>query len=161
MPSGFGEVEISDLCKRFRLPTLRDINGFRDFLKSGGDTSSDDLRPLMNCAKMIPCSTAECEQGFSEMNLVITPVRTKLLVERVSALMFINLHGPPLKQWDPTPYVTTWLRCHRSAESRGREWQPIPVKINLTHCGDSYDRYINGKLHDFFPHCSAVCSGHN
>lgn len=118
MPPGFGEVEISELCKRFRLPTVSAINGFRDFIESTGDATPDELRPLINCTKVIPCSTAECERGFSQMNLIITPTRTKLLIERVSALMFIKLHGPPLNQWDPTGYVTTWLRCHRSAEDR-------------------------------------------
>lgn len=54
------------------------------------------------------------KKGFSQMNLVITPSHMKLLIERVAALMVINLHGPPLNQWDPAGYVITWLRCHRS-----------------------------------------------
>ncbi|KAK0147671.1 E3 SUMO-protein ligase KIAA1586 [Merluccius polli] len=131
MPTGYGEMEISQLCKRFGLPTLSAINGFRDFIESTGDATPDDLRPLMNCTKVIPCSTAECERGFSEMNLVITPTRTKLLIERVSALMFIHLHGPPLKQWNPEEYVKTWLRCHRSAEDR--RMRPASDPRNTTH----------------------------
>uniref|UniRef100_A0A3Q2XWZ4 DUF4371 domain-containing protein n=1 Tax=Hippocampus comes TaxID=109280 RepID=A0A3Q2XWZ4_HIPCM len=99
MPPGFGETEIAALCQRFRLHIASAINGFRDFIESSGDDDDTpaDLRPLMNCTKLIPCNT---------------------LIERVSALMFIKLHGPPMKQWDPTSYVTTWLRCHHSAEDR-------------------------------------------
>lgn len=120
MPPGFGEAEIAALCKRFRLQIASAISGFRDFVESSGDDSDtpDDLKPLINCTKVIPCSTAECERGFSQMNLIITPIRTRLLIERVSALMFIKLHGPPMHQWNPTSYGTTWLRSHRSAEDR-------------------------------------------
>ncbi|KAL3056623.1 hypothetical protein OYC64_019161 [Pagothenia borchgrevinki] len=119
MPPGYGEVQVSELCQRFRLPTVSVINAFRDFVESTVDDATPaKLRPLMYCTRFIPYSTAECERGFSQMNLIITPTRNRLLIERVSTLMFIKLHGPPLTQWDPTGYVTTWLRRHRSAEDK-------------------------------------------
>ncbi|KAK5905048.1 hypothetical protein CesoFtcFv8_006555 [Champsocephalus esox] len=62
MPSGYGEVQVSELCQRFRLPTVSVINAFRDFVESTVDDAIPaELRPLMNCTRLIPCSTAECE----------------------------------------------------------------------------------------------------
>jgi len=74
-----------------------------------------DLKPLVNCTRIIPCSTAECERGFSHTNIIVSDTRSKLLVSHVSSLMFIKLHGPPLRSWIPTRYAKTWLRKHRSA----------------------------------------------
>ncbi|XP_076829399.1 E3 SUMO-protein ligase KIAA1586-like [Brachyhypopomus gauderio] len=59
--------------------------------------------------------TAECERGFSHMNIIISDTRSKLLISNVSSLLFIKLHGPPLKLWNPTKYAKLWLRNHRSA----------------------------------------------
>ena len=76
-----------------------------------------DLQPLVNCTHVtrIPSSTAECERGFSHMNIIVSDTRSTLLVSHVSSLLFIKLHGPPLKSWNPTMYAKTWLRIHRSA----------------------------------------------
>jgi len=40
---------------------------------------------------------------------------TSLLLSHVWSLMFIRQNGPPLKQWNPQPYVRTWLLNHSSA----------------------------------------------
>lgn len=79
------------------------------------------LIPLFNCTKLIPCSTADCERGFSLMNVTITPTRSRL-----TSLMFVKLHGPSLRDLDPEPYVKTWLRKHRIAEdNRTRQSKPV------------------------------------
>jgi len=49
------------------------------------------------------------------MNLILTDIRSLLLIKHVSALMFIKLHGPPLADWKPGRYVNTWLLRHRKA----------------------------------------------
>ena len=69
-----------------------------------------DLQPLVNCTHVIPSSTAECERGFSHMNLIVSDTRSMLLVSHVSSLLFIKLHRPPLKSWNPTTYAKKWLR---------------------------------------------------
>ncbi|XP_058841147.1 E3 SUMO-protein ligase KIAA1586-like [Acipenser ruthenus] len=126
LPQGYGENEVERLCRRFQLNERIIKNAFRDFKENNGRIP-DDLAPLINCTRVIPCSTAECERGFSQMNLIITDQRSKILIKHASALMFIKLHGPPLRQWNPSPYVTTWLRHnHRSADdSRTRVAAPI------------------------------------
>ena len=57
------------------------------------------LKPLMNAVNTIPCSTAECERGFSSMNIIVTNLRSDLLVQDVSALMFIMINGPSSSIW--------------------------------------------------------------
>ncbi|KAJ8884227.1 hypothetical protein PR048_016084 [Dryococelus australis] len=49
-PPGLGEIEIERLSR-----------------------VSKELNLLFNCVKQIPCSSAECERAFSQMDLVISP----------------------------------------------------------------------------------------
>ena len=52
------------------------IIAFEDFLDNGGKKSVPvDLEPLLNCIKVIPCSSAECERGFRAMNNILTNSR--------------------------------------------------------------------------------------
>jgi hypothetical protein len=74
------------------------------------------LAPLLSTVNTLPCSTTECERGFSVMNIIITKLKTKLLVSNVSAATFIKLNAPPLSIWNATPYIKSWIVHHRSAE---------------------------------------------
>lgn len=123
-PPGFGECEIESLCRRFKLNVFKTKNAYRDYLEDSSRVPKD-LNNLLNCTKLIPCSSSECERGFSQMNLIISPTRTRLTTAHVSSLMFVKLHGPDLRDWNTEPYVKTWLRKHRSAhDTRTREAQP-------------------------------------
>lgn len=115
IPIGYGEREVERLCKRFKLNASKVKNDYRDYLDNSMRVPKE-LNRLINCSKLIPCSSAECERGFSMMNNIISATRTRLLIPHVASLLFIKLHGPPLSDWDPEPYVTTWLRTHRSAD---------------------------------------------
>ena len=114
----FGGSQVKSLCHRFHMTQV--INAtiivFEDFLDNGGKKSvPEDLEPLLNCIKVIPCSSAECEKGFSAINNILTNSRSRLVVQRVSNLIIIKLHGPPVNLWKPEKYVRKWLRNHRSA----------------------------------------------
>jgi len=76
----FGENEISKLCARFGVSTRPTLRSFRSFVKSHGKTVEDHLRRLVSSVAVIPVSTAECERGFSAMNLLLTPRRSSLHV---------------------------------------------------------------------------------
>ena len=115
VPPGFGEDEVKEMCSRFKLPCVLTVNAFRDYVDNGGRRMPADLQPLVNCTRIIPCNTDECERGFSHMNIIVSDTRSMLLVFHVSSLMFIKLHGPPLGSWNSTMYAKTWLRKHRSA----------------------------------------------
>lgn len=58
---------------------------------------------------------------FSHMNIIMNDLRSTLLIDHVSDLMFIHLHGPPVSQWKPLSYVKSWVTKHRHAtDSRTR-----------------------------------------
>ncbi|KAK1898678.1 E3 SUMO-protein ligase KIAA1586 [Dissostichus eleginoides] len=118
-----GEAQVKRLCRRFNLGEEQAVNGMRDFLEHP-DSEPESLKPLIQCMKTIPCSTAECERGFSLMNNICTDKRSTLLLSNVSNLMMISINGPPVTLFEPRKYVTTWLRSHRSATQAKRQCTP-------------------------------------
>jgi len=74
------------------------------------------LKQVMNAVDTIPVSTAECERGFSKMNIVCTSLRSRLSVMHMSSLMFISLSGPPLSSWKPLPFVKSWISLLQTGE---------------------------------------------
>lgn len=124
----YEEACIKQLTLRFRLDQRKVLEGFRDYKDDSSVIPcphSQDLSPLTNILSLIPVSSAECEQGFSLMNIIMCPLRCRLLSESVSALMFVNLNGPPLSKWNPMGYVKSWLVKHRGAtDTRTRPCKP-------------------------------------
>lgn len=115
------EDVIRELCTHFRLPYGLIRDAYCDYKDSGGKQITEQLKPLMNSVNTIPCSTAECERCFSVMNLIITDLRSTLIVQHVPALIFIKINGPPLAIWKPEKYVQSCLLHHRWAtDSRTR-----------------------------------------
>jgi hAT family C-terminal dimerisation region len=94
MEFDYGEEQIHLLCRRFRLHYSTARDAYSDFKDSGGRKMPLGLNLLMNAVNTIPVSTAECERGFSVMNVIFGERRAKLLVQHVSDLMFIKHHGP-------------------------------------------------------------------
>lgn len=109
----YGENQIKRLASRFQLDTDRTIRGMRAYID--GDKDDKNILLLIRALKTIPCSSAECERGFSVMNNIVTDTRSNLILENVSHLMFINVNGPPLSLFNPREYVKKWLLHHRSA----------------------------------------------
>ena len=118
MEFDYTEEQIRLLCRRFRLHYSTARDAYSDFKDSGGRKMPLGLNLLMNAVNTITVSTAECERGFSVMNVIFGERRAKLLVQHVSALMFNKHHGPPLLQWQPLRYVKSWLLKHCSASDR-------------------------------------------
>lgn len=134
---GFGQTEVEQLCKRFKLNINRTLTAYRDYLDNSRRVP-EGLRELINCTTIIPCSSADCERGFSSMNNIVTPIRNALTVSHVSSLLFVKLQGPPLRRWKPDPYVTTWLRRHRSAaDTQTRRAEP-PRKEDKNGKGEEF-----------------------
>lgn len=105
----FGENEISYLCTRLSLSIRPAVRAFRKFVESKGKVIDSELKPLMSAVEAIAVSTAECERGFSCMNLTVSSTRNSLAIPTVSSLMFLKLVGPPLEQFQPLPFVKSWL----------------------------------------------------
>jgi len=105
IPPFYGRNEIRSLSERFQLNVSKAITAFQDYLDNGGKRLPKNLKPLLNCAKVTACSSSECERGFSRMNLLFSDIRSRLLIQNVTILMFIKLHGPRLTMWDPNDYI--------------------------------------------------------
>ena len=118
-----GELQVKRLCRRFSLCEEQAVNGMRDFLEHP-DKEPESLIPLIRCMQTIPCSTAECERGFSLMNNVCTDKRSTLLLSNICHLMMISINGPPLSLFEPRQYITTWLKSHCSATQAKRTCTP-------------------------------------
>lgn len=90
------------LGKLFKLSSTSVINAFKDYVEEAGQHIPKDLQSLINFSEVIPSSTAECKRGFSHGNIIIIPKHSRILINQVSSLLFVRLHGLPLKHWDPT-----------------------------------------------------------
>lgn len=116
----FGENEIRRICDRFLINKDKSLRGMRAFVdeneKIDDINKIEDLNDLHILINTFPCSTAECERGFSLMNNICTELRSKLTIQNISHLMFINVNGPPINKWNPETYVKSWITSHRTAE---------------------------------------------
>lgn len=99
------------MSRRFGLSEFESLVSFRS------RNASSDLIKTLN---ILLTTTSECERGFSDMNITITDLRTRLTIENVSDLMFISINGPTVEDFNPQPYVKIWLQHHRSADSAPR-----------------------------------------
>lgn len=97
------------MSERLSVDGRQSIRAFRKFKENGGKIVPPELKPLLLALNTVPVCTAECERGFSQMNLIISPTRNCLSVETVSSLLFGKLVGPPLAKFIPLPYVKSWL----------------------------------------------------
>jgi hypothetical protein len=67
------------------------------------------INPLTGTLKTIQCGTAVCELGFSVTNIIVTKIRTELLISSVSATMLVKFDTTPLIMCKATPYAESWL----------------------------------------------------
>jgi hypothetical protein len=113
----YGETEVESLCQRFNIDNPRAvIRAYRKYRDSDGKDTPDELMELLVAVNSIPIASAECERGFSQMNLTCTANRASLLTSTISSLLFLNLVGPPLAKFNPVPYVRSWVaKGHRTA----------------------------------------------
>ena len=99
-----GEAHLKRLCRRFHLCEEQAVNGMRDFIEHP-ESEPECLKPLIRCMQTMPCSTAECERGFSLMNIVYTDQRARMLLYNVSNLMMTSINGAPVRLFEPGKYV--------------------------------------------------------
>uniref|UniRef100_A0A672RKS2 HAT C-terminal dimerisation domain-containing protein n=1 Tax=Sinocyclocheilus grahami TaxID=75366 RepID=A0A672RKS2_SINGR len=107
----YGETEVESLCWRFDIDSpCAFIRAYREYRDSDGKCIPDQLKELFAAVNSIYISSAECERGFSQMNLICSPNRASLHTSTISYLPFLNLVGPPpLSKFDPVPYVRSWI----------------------------------------------------
>ena len=111
-----GELRLKSLCNRLQVSFSDYRKPFRDFI-SLPDTVPHEIMDLQEAVACYPVASADCERGFSAMNLICSDIRSTLTIKNISNLLFISLVGPPLAMFNPKPYVKEWLkRHHRHAE---------------------------------------------
>ena len=127
-----GENNLKSLCDRFSLDFSVYKESFRDYI----DEPTKMPKKLMEIAAVantLPVTSADCERGFSTMNNICSDDRNRLLVKRISNLIFLSLVGPPVSQFQPSSYVKLWLRGHRSADD-------TRTRVASQSCNTRYER---------------------
>jgi hypothetical protein len=68
------------------------IRAFREYMKYREEIPNE-LSRIRRILNTIAVSSSECERGFSQMNLIVTPWRSSLLVKTIEYLLFIIIIG--------------------------------------------------------------------
>ncbi|KAJ3587979.1 hypothetical protein NHX12_011573 [Muraenolepis orangiensis] len=105
----FGDNEVRALCDVLHVNQQEAHLGFTEYKASGGRNIPNTMKKLLMAVDTLSPSNADCERGFSTMNNIRTEYRSKLTTTNAANLLFISSVGPPCRQWDPLPYVKTWL----------------------------------------------------
>lgn len=104
------------LAKFCHLDVREAVEEFRHY-KNNTRRIGSTLAFLLQRVKLLPVSSAECERGFSCMNLNDTDVRNRLTINSLSALIFLKVNGPEPSKFNPTTYVEKWLQEGHHASS--------------------------------------------
>ncbi|KAI7810725.1 hypothetical protein IRJ41_005853 [Triplophysa rosa] len=136
----YGEKEIHDLAKHLGVPTRAAVEEYR-FWKLEGDSPGKTIKRLITASKTYLATSAECERGFSAMSDTANKRRNCLRAKSLSSVLFLDVNGPPLEQFDPKSFVLSWLKDgHRlsTATKTGRQaqtkadrplWTVLGVKV--------------------------------
>jgi hAT family C-terminal dimerisation region len=127
----YGEESVTRLAKRLCLPIRPVVEAFRKYKVESGKPQPE-LVKLLAAAETYPGSTAECERGFSAMNEMVWEKRNRLNVDTLSNTMFIKLNGVSVANFDPYPYVQSWIAAGNRLSS---SWitGPKPCEQSNTH----------------------------
>ena len=93
-----------------------------------GETCPNFLH-MIDLIYTLPASTAECERGFSVMKTTKTDWRSSLSSERLSDLIMICLHSPPISEFNPSTAIDLWRRV---SETKWRYTSYIRPKSSET-----------------------------
>jgi len=112
----FGDKEVVRLATVCHLDSAKALGEFREY-KNNTKVVGKVLSSLLQCISIIPISSAECERGFSCMNINNTAVRSCLKVETLCSLIFIKVNGPSPNNFNPDSYVIEWIKSGHHASS--------------------------------------------
>jgi hypothetical protein len=104
----FGEESVTRLTKRLGLAARPVVEAFRKY-KTHKRKPQSELLKLLAVAETFPGSTAECKRGFFTMNETVWDKRSPMNVSTVSSVMFIRLIGVSVTNFEPYPYVQSWI----------------------------------------------------
>ena len=117
----FGDHEVVELCKSVKLShdTAAIVHQYRLLKNDKSIEAGAKLQELNQRLSVLPISSAECERGFSCMNLTHTAQRNALDISTMRDLLFIKLNGPPLEHFHAEKYAAMWIKDgHHSASDK-------------------------------------------
>ncbi|XP_032997999.1 zinc finger protein 862-like [Lacerta agilis] len=76
--------------------------------ESTASASYINICKVLNFLRVLPLSTAECERGVSQLNLVKTDSRKRLLATTIDDLLMIKMNGPDLEIFNAANAVNLW-----------------------------------------------------
>ncbi|KAK0133231.1 E3 SUMO-protein ligase KIAA1586 [Merluccius polli] len=124
----FGEHEVGKFAKLLGEPATEAVNEYRDWKLQGSQSfQGKTLKKLIIASSTVLPTSAECERGFSACNDTDDKTRNRLRAQSLTALLFIDLNGPPIENFNPVPFVKSWIKKgHRTSASwiPGRRAQP-------------------------------------
>ena len=94
------------------LASLRPSEFFNDPRKVPATLDRHLFKGLL---QIIPVRSAEAERGFSEMNIICAPLRSKITIPHLSSLMFVSINGTPMYLWNSFTALSEWPQKHVSA----------------------------------------------
>ena len=99
-----GEQQRQSHCNIFDLVNDDFEDNFRDYVDQP-DHTPKTIALLKSIINSLPVSSADCECGFSSMNIICSDYRNRLKLEHVSNLMFIFSVGLSVQDINPEPYT--------------------------------------------------------
>jgi hypothetical protein len=81
-------------CERFGVDFSKARRGFSEFVESNGLCMPENLTEINLAIETLLVTSADAERGSSTMNILCSPLRNRLEVERLSHLIFVSLIGP-------------------------------------------------------------------
>ncbi|XP_063053987.1 uncharacterized protein LOC134448159 [Engraulis encrasicolus] len=129
----FGDREVGKFAKLIGEPVTEAISDYRDW-KLQGRSDGHTLKRLLVASKTVLPTSAECERGFSACNDTDDNTRNRLRAKSLTALLFVDLNGPPIERFNPMPFVKSWIRKeHRTSASWDGHWCLHPVILTPSH----------------------------
>ena len=127
----FGDQQVVNLAKLCHVNAIEALTEFREY-KNNIRRIGKTLQALFHRICLSPISFAECERGFSCMNANHSDVRNQLSIDTLSALLFVEVNGPPPSLFNPIPYVEMWLRDGQHASADKPTGKESECKDTLT-----------------------------
>ena len=106
----YGDKEVAYLAKKLQFSSddaARLVFDFAKFKRSA--LATERLAAFITNLAVYPVSSADCERGFSQMNLHHTHLRNRLQTSTVDSLLMVSVNEPPVHKWNVWPYVLSWL----------------------------------------------------
>ncbi|KAK5885929.1 hypothetical protein CesoFtcFv8_017017 [Champsocephalus esox] len=111
----YGEKEIRALAKALCESASEAVQELRDWKLQ--DPAPGKTLEKLSGRTYLPTSS-ECERGFSAVNDTDSKTCNRLREASISSLLFVDLNGPPLERFNPTLFITSWLKSgHRLSTS--------------------------------------------